>query len=91
MAQYFPADLVDGALSVMRCESLGDPLAYNPRHGASGLYQFIPSTWAWSSAEAGFGGASPFEPEANIGTAAWLVRTSINQGKTAWAHWSCKP
>lgn len=91
MEQYFAADLVDGALSVMQCESRGDPLAYNPASGASGLFQFIPSTWAWSSENAGFGGASPFDPAANIGSAAWLVQRSINQGKPAWSHWSCQP
>ena len=91
VAEHFPAELVDEALSVMRCESLGDPLAYNSSSGASGLFQFIPGTWSWASPNAGFGGASPFEPDANIGTAAWLVQTSIDQGKDAWVHWSCKP
>lgn len=91
MAQYFSADLVDAALAVMRCESLGDPLAYNPSSGASGLYQFIPGTWTWASANAGFGGSSAFEPEANVAAAAWLTQTSINQGKDPWVHWSCKP
>jgi hypothetical protein len=89
--QFFSTDLVEGALSVMRCESRGDPLAYNSVSGASGLYQFIPSTWAWASENAGFGGASPFDPSANIGSAAHLVQRSIDQGKDAWAHWSCKP
>jgi soluble lytic murein transglycosylase-like protein len=89
--QYFAADLVDEALAVMRCESLGDPLAYNPASGASGLFQFIPSTWAWASDGAGFAGASPFDPGANVGSAAWLVQRSIDQGKDAWTHWTCKP
>jgi soluble lytic murein transglycosylase-like protein len=89
--QWFPADRVEEALSVIKCESNGDPLAYNSRHGASGLFQFLPGTWGWAAPGAGFGGASPFDPEANIATAAWLVQTSINQGHDAWAHWSCKP
>jgi soluble lytic murein transglycosylase-like protein len=89
--QYFGAELVDDALSVMRCESLGDPLAYNPTSGASGLFQFIPSTWAWASPAAGFGGASPFEPEANVGSASWLAQRSIDQGRDPWVQWSCKP
>ena len=88
---YFPSELFDEALSVIRCESKGDPLAYNPRSGASGLFQFIPGTWSWASVNAGFSGASPFNPEANVGTAAWLVQTSLNQGNDAWSHWSCKP
>ena len=89
--QYFPADLVDDALAVIQCESRGDPLAYNSVSGASGLFQFIPSTWAWAAPNAGFPGASPFEPDANVGTAAWLVQRSIDQGKHPWAHWSCRP
>jgi soluble lytic murein transglycosylase-like protein len=91
VSQFFPAERVDEALSVMRCESLGDPLAYNSSSGASGLFQFIPGTWGWASPNAGYGGASPFDAEANIATAAWLVQSSIDQGKSAWVHWSCKP
>lgn len=89
--QFFAADLVEAALVVMQCESRGDPLAYNPVSGASGLFQFIPSTWAWAAPNAGFSGASAFEPDANVGTAAWLVQRSIDQGKQPWAHWSCRP
>ena len=89
--QFFAADLVDGALTVMQCESRGDPLAYNPVSGASGLFQFIPSTWAWAAPGAGFPGASPFEPDANVGAAAWLVQQSIDQGKQPWTHWHCTP
>ena len=84
-------DLIDEALLVIRCESRGDPLAYNQVSGASGLFQFIPSTWAWAAPNAGFPGASPFEPDANVGAAAWLTQRSINQGKNPWAHWSCRP
>ncbi|MCP3998243.1 MAG: lytic transglycosylase domain-containing protein [bacterium] len=91
VSQFFPAERVDEALRVMRCESLGDPLAYNSSSGASGLFQFIPGTWGWASPHAGYTGASPFDPEANVATAAWLVQTSIDQGKSAWIHWSCKP
>ena len=90
---YFPADLVEEALSVMDCESNGYPLALNASSGAAGLFQFIPSTWSWASDLAGWSGASPFDPEANIATAAWLVVDSVNGGHSggAWGHWSCKP
>jgi hypothetical protein len=33
------------ALRVARCESGYNPRAYNPSSGASGLFQFLPSTW----------------------------------------------
>ena len=89
--QYFPSELVDDALVVMKCESKGDPAAYNSRSGASGLFQFIPNTWTWASNNSGWAGASPFDPEANVASAAWLVQWSLDHDKSAWAHWSCKP
>lgn len=91
VAAHFPAERVDEALVVLECESLGDPAAYNPYSGASGLFQFIPSTWALVSSQAGFGGASPFEPEPSIGTAAWLTGYYEARGSTPWAPWGCTP
>ncbi|HEX5671333.1 MAG TPA: transglycosylase SLT domain-containing protein, partial [Acidimicrobiia bacterium] len=73
VAQYFPVSMVDDALAVIDCESRGYPDAYNPYSGASGLFQFIPGTWAVASVKAGFSGASPFEPEPNVASAWWLV------------------
>ncbi len=60
--------MVEPALRVIQCESLGDPEAYNPYSGASGLFQFLPGTWAVIAPKAGFDGVSVFDPEANIGT-----------------------
>jgi hypothetical protein len=91
VARFFSADLVDPALRVMQCESLGDPKAYNPYSGASGLFQFIPGTWAIASPKAGYQGASPFDPEANTASAAWLAGLYQRLGKNPWTPWSCKP
>lgn len=91
VASYFPANMVDDALAVIDCESRGDPDAYNPYSGASGLFQFLPGTWAVVSPKAGFGGTSVFEPEPNIGSAWWLVSYYSNQGRHPWTAWSCKP
>lgn len=93
VAAYFPAERVEEALRVMHCESKGDPNARNPHSGAAGLFQFMARTWGWASAEAGFGGASVYDPEANIASAAWLVQHSIATGHAggAWGHWTCKP
>ncbi|MBA2338153.1 MAG: lytic transglycosylase domain-containing protein, partial [Acidimicrobiia bacterium] len=85
--QYWPSGLVEDALSVMDCESGGDPNAYNPVSGASGLYQFLPSTWDTSSVSAGWAGADVFDGEANIAVAAWLSAASTSP----WDQWSCKP
>jgi soluble lytic murein transglycosylase-like protein len=90
VATYFPSSRVDEALAILQCESLGDPDAYNPYSGASGLYQFLPSTWASTSPKAGFSSASPFDPEANVGTAAWLANRYHELGQGYWAPWSCR-
>ncbi|MEE9179065.1 MAG: transglycosylase SLT domain-containing protein, partial [Acidimicrobiia bacterium] len=71
--QFFPSNRVEEALRIIDCESNGDPDAYNPYSGASGLFQFIPSTWASTAPKSGYGGHSAFEPEANIASAAWLA------------------
>jgi len=61
------------ALCVAETESDLDPLAVNPVTRASGLFQFIPSTWASLSQLADWGGASVFEARANAAVAAWTV------------------
>jgi hypothetical protein len=87
---YFPANRVDEALQIMQCESLGDPDAYNPYSGASGLFQFLPSTWATTSPRAGWAGASVFNPEANVASAAWLANAYAELGQFYWQAWSCR-
>lgn len=91
--QYFPPELVEDALSVMECESQGNPLAQHPVTLATGLFQFIPNTWDWASDRAGWGGHSAFEPEPNVASAAWLVAATITveHPNGPWAHWSCQP
>ncbi len=86
VAAYFRAADVDRALRVMACESGGNP---NARHGnrasgAAGLMQHLPRYWATRSAAAGFAGASIFDPEANVATAAWLLKTA------GWGSWECR-
>ena len=88
--QYFPSNRVEEALRIIQCESLGDPNAYNPYSGASGLFQFIPSTWATAAPKAGFPDSSPFEPVANIATAAWLANRYQELGQNYWQAWSCR-
>jgi soluble lytic murein transglycosylase-like protein len=58
-------------MRVAYCESRYNPGAYNAS-GASGLFQFLPSTWAANSVRAGFGGTSPFDPVAAANVAAWM-------------------
>lgn len=89
VSDYFPAGRVDEALHIMWCESGGDPNAYNPYSGASGLFQFIPSTWATTSEAAGFAGADVFDPVANTGSAAWLANRYEELGQDYWTAWNC--
>ena len=91
VASYFSPGMVDQALSIIQCESLGDPNAYNPYSGASGLFQFIPGTWAVTSVKAGFGGTSVFDPEANVASAAWLTSYYEGAGLNPWTPWHCTP
>ena len=91
VASFFRPNLVDSALRVMQCESLGDPQAYNPYSGASGLFQFLPGTWAVTAGRAGYAGSSAFEPEANVAAAAWLAGYYQSRGQSPWVPWHCKP
>ena len=52
--------------------------------GDSGLFQFIPGTWAANSPRAGYAGASPFDAVASANTAAMM----FSRGQ-AW-QWTCK-
>jgi peptidoglycan hydrolase CwlO-like protein len=88
--RFFPSDRVDEALRIIQCESLGDPDAYNPYSGASGLFQFLPATWASTAPKAGFPGADPFDPVANIGSASWLANRYNDLGRSYWEPWSCR-
>jgi hypothetical protein len=90
VSEHFPSNRVEEALHIMWCESHGDPDAYNPYSGASGLFQFIPSTWASASASAGYSGASAFDAEANTAAAAWLAGEYARLGLYYWQPWSCK-
>ena len=69
---------------IARCESGYLPAAFNRWSGASGVYQFLASTWRWASAQAGFGGESVFDPYANIYTAAWAMSRGF------WGWWVCR-
>jgi hypothetical protein len=71
----------DGALRVMDCESGGNPTAYNTSSGASGLFQFLGSTWRRVGGE-----GDVFDPAENIARAA-----TLSKGGTDWRQWTCQP
>lgn len=90
VALYFAPEHVDQAMRVLACESRGNPQAKNRTSTASGLFQFIRSTWDWVRTETNVGlphrQGGPFNPWANIRNAAWLSRRG-----SWWAHWECQP
>ena len=90
VGQFFPANRVEEALRIIDCESNGNPSAVNPYSGASGLFQFLPSTWATTAPNAGYAGASALDPEANVAAAAWLANRYQELGYSYWHPWSCK-
>ncbi len=55
-------------LQVAQCESVLDPNAVNAYSGASGLFQFLPGTWATTP----FASSNIFDPWANANAAAWM-------------------
>lgn len=74
------AGAVAWATRVAACESGGNPTAQNPS-GATGLFQFMPSTFA--STPQGQSGASITDPTASAQAAAWMY----SQGRAS--AWSC--
>jgi len=59
---------VQWAMNVAWCESRYHPNSVNTDSGASGLFQFLPSTWGGTP----YASQSPFDPRANAFAAAWL-------------------
>ena len=65
------------AFNVAWCESRYHPNSVNSSSGASGLFQFLPSTWAFTPQHS----SSPFDPVANSNAAAWLY---TRDGPSQW-------
>jgi hypothetical protein len=81
IAAYFPADQVAKACRVMMCESGGNPHAENPGSSASGLFQFLDSTWESTTGTpapaSAYGGATQVSAAAKL----W--------SSSGWGPWSC--
>src|SRR5262249_35923276 len=58
----------DGMLRVAQCESGLDPSNVTPPYSASGLFQFLPGTWATTP----YADQDIFDPVANANAAAWM-------------------
>ncbi len=68
------------AFNVAWCESRYHPNSVNSSSGAAGLFQFLPSTWAFTPQHA----SSPFDPVANSFAAAWLY------SRDGPSQWECQ-
>lgn len=69
---------------VMMCESKGNPKAINKISGASGLFQFMPRTFAANAARVGIKNQDIWNPSQQIEVAAFMF--SIGQA----VQWTCK-
>ncbi len=69
-------------LRVAKCESHFDPRAVNTSSGASGLFQFMPSTFAFTPN--GKAGQNIFDPVANADAAGWMWKNGMRN------HWACQ-
>lgn len=99
VANYWPADLVDCALGLIKKESEGDPRAYNSYSSAEGLFQHLSKYWTGRAAAAGFKDAdglyaSPYNAEANI-AAAWVIAKASDPWYRPWTvtpdYGTCTP
>ncbi|TMF67988.1 MAG: lytic transglycosylase domain-containing protein [Chloroflexi bacterium] len=71
---------VQWAMNIAWCESRYHPNSVNSSSGASGLFQFLPSTWSGTP----YASQSPFDPRANSFAAAWLY-SHYGSGR-----WECR-
>lgn len=67
-------------LRVARCESVLDPNAVNPTSQASGLFQFLPGTWARTP----YADQDVFDPVANAYATAWMWDQGLRH------EWTCQ-
>ena len=85
--RYFDAGEYDTAMSVLSCESGFNPTADNPTSTAQGGWQFLRSTWEWSTTGSGYTVDAypdgPNDPEQATMMAAWL------QDTYGWSQWEC--
>ena len=70
---YFKPEDVNRAVRVAWCTSRFDPNSVDRRTGGVGLFHHLPKYWEERAAKAGFPGADPTDPEANVAAAAWTV------------------
>lgn len=85
--KYFDPGEFDTAMSILACESGGNPTADNPTSTARGGWQFLKSTWGWATTGSGYDvdpyPVGPDDPVQSTMMAAWL------QDTYGWSQWEC--
>jgi len=87
VSAYFPPEQVNKALSVMQCESGGNPNAKNPNSSASGLFQWLWRDflyWANDIMGLNVGTDARFDPTISVAVSAY--RVAVQDG---WRGWTC--
>ncbi len=95
-------DEIYHAKQIAACESMGDifqmTVSSPPGATVDGLFQHKSIYWAGRAADAGYPGASVFDPLANARVAAWMVAVDIEyywndperiSERLAWYDWAC--
>lgn len=77
---YWPPDLVDRALCLIRYESTGKATATNSRSGAAGLFQIMP--WWWDEGLPSEYRGEAHDPATNVRAAYYIYE---RQGWHAWS------
>jgi hypothetical protein len=89
------ADEVDNAIRIIDCESNGDPWAFNAAGPVAGLFQHRTTYWESRSSAAEVAGRSPYDPQANVTVAAYLVhqdKYDVDAPHGPWTDWNgCGP
>ena len=65
------------------CESRYTPWVTS-RGGHMGLFQYAQGTWRWMSTQAGYAGASPYDPRAAAMVTGWALAHDLS------GHWACR-
>ncbi len=86
VALYFEPVDVDRAVRIAWCESTFNASSVDVRNGGSGLFHHAAAGWADLASAAGWRGADPFDPEANVAVAAHIVY----QTESSWDTFSCQ-
>lgn len=86
VSEYFEAEDINRAIRVAWCESRFNPASTNRETGGTGLFHHLPEFWPRRAEAAGFAGAEPTDPEANVAAAAYAI---YEEG--GWAVFTCTP